>query len=65
MMATLRLVFHMGRVECVTCQVPDSHCGVGGVKDAGCCCWVLLVVVGERRVMGGWLEGIFLILVVV
>lgn len=63
-MATLRLVFHMGRVECVTCQVPDSHCGVGGVKEGGCC-WVLLVVVGGRRVMGGWLEGIFLILVVV
>lgn len=45
MMVTLRLDFHMGRVECVTCHVPVSQSVVGGVK-AG---WARLEVVGGRR----------------
>lgn len=57
-METLRLDFHMGRVECVTCQVPESHCGVGAVKE-GCCWGKWVLVVGGRRVMGGWVDGIF------
>ena len=44
-MVTLRLDFHMGRVECVTCHVPESQSVDGGVK-AG---WGRLEVVGRRR----------------
>ena len=44
-MVTLRLDFHMGRVECVTCHVPESQSVVGGVK-AG---WGRFEVVGGRR----------------
>lgn len=46
---TLRLDFHIGRVECVTCQVPESQVGVGGVKSEG---WGVSVVVGARREIG-------------
>lgn len=28
---TLRFDFHIGRVECVTCHVPESQAGVGGL----------------------------------
>lgn len=44
-MVTLRLSFHMGRVECVTYHVPKSQSVVGGVK-AG---WGRFEVVGGRR----------------
>ena len=37
---TLRLDFHIGSVEWVTCHVPESQVGVGGVKSE--------VVVGAR-----------------
>ena len=47
MIETLRLDFHIGRVECVTCHVPDSHSGEGGVKEGGCG-WCGEVV-GRRR----------------
>ncbi len=50
-MQTLRLDFHMGRVEWVTCQVPESHAGMGAVKEEGCGRWV--EVVGGRREMLG------------
>lgn len=42
-MVTFRLDFHIGRVECVTCHVPESQYVVGGVK-AG---W------GRPEVLGG------------
>ncbi len=42
----LRLDFHIGRVECVTCHVPESQVGGGGVKEGGC---GRGVVVGGRR----------------
>ena len=45
-METLRLDFHMGRVECVTCHVPVSQSVVGGVKVEG---WGRAVEVGGRR----------------
>lgn len=44
-MVTLRLDFHMGRVECVTCHVPESQSVVGGVQ-AG---WGRFEVVGGRK----------------
>lgn len=44
---TFRLDFHMGRVECVTCHVPDSQDVVGGV-NAG---WGRAEVVGGRRLV--------------
>ena len=46
-MVTLRLDFHMGSVECVTCHVPDSQSVVGGV-NAGC---------GRFEVVGGRSES--------
>ena len=49
-METLRLDFHMGRVECVTCHVPCSHSREGGVKEAG---WGRAAVVGGRRMIMG------------
>lgn len=60
-MRTLRLDFHMGSVEWVTCQVPDSHWGVGAVKDGGGCWEWWVDVVGGRReiewiIMGGELR---------
>lgn len=48
-METLRLDFHMGRVEWVTCQVPASQVGEGGSKEGGWGRWV--EVVGGRREM--------------
>ena len=45
MMVTLRLDFHMGRVEFVTCHVPESQSVVGGVQ-AG---WGRSEVVGGRK----------------
>jgi len=42
----LRLDFHIGRVECVTCHVPESQVGGGRVKEGGC---GRGVVVGGRR----------------
>lgn len=61
-MRTLRLDFHMGSVEWVTCQVPESHWGVGAVKEGGCESWV--EVVGGRRetevgAMMGMSDGIW------
>lgn len=47
-MRTLRLDFHMGREECVTCQVSVSHCMVGDLKSAG---GEALEKVGGRMVM--------------
>jgi hypothetical protein len=45
---TLRLDFHIGRVECVTCQVSVSQEIVGGAKFAGV---VALENVGGRIAM--------------
>ena len=47
---TLRLDFHMGRVEWVTCHVPASWVGVGGVKEGGV--GTEVVVGGRRRMVG-------------
>lgn len=35
LIVTFRFDFHIGRLECVTCQVSDSHGMVGIVKLAG------------------------------
>ncbi len=43
-MVTLRFEDHIGRVEWVTCHVPESQSVVGGVK---------LLVVGRGDVVGG------------
>lgn len=43
MMVTLRLEDHIGRVEWVTCHVPESQSVVGGVK----------LVAGRLDVVGG------------
>ena len=43
---TLRLDFHMGSVECVTCHVPKSQSMDGGVKVGD---WIRWRVVGGRR----------------
>lgn len=51
-MATLRAFFHMGRVECVTCQVPRNQSIGGGLKVV--VLEVALDVVGARRVIGEW-----------
>ena len=48
-MVTLRLDFHMGSVEFVTCHVPESQSVVGGVQ-AG---WGRSEVVGGRK-ESGW-----------
>ena len=57
-METLRAFFHMGRVECVTCQVPRSQERGGGVNDTAAlereAAAAAAVVVGERRVTIGW-----------
>lgn len=52
-METLRLDFHIGRVECVTCHVPARKDGEGGVKgkEVGWGRWV--EVVGWRREIVG------------
>ena len=48
LMRTLRFDFHIGRLECVTCQVSVSHSTVGRVKDAGA---VALENVGGRMIV--------------
>ena len=53
-MDTFRAVFHIGREECVTCQVPASQVGVGAVKEEG---GAREVPVGGRRRRGGDAEG--------
>jgi len=45
LMRTLRFDFHMGRLECVTCQVSVSHSTVGRAKAVGA---VALENVGGR-----------------
>jgi len=45
LMRTLRLDFHIGRLECVTCQVSVSHSTVGRAKADGA---VALEKVGGR-----------------
>lgn len=46
-MVTLRLEDHIGRVEWVTCHVPESQSVVGGVK------LLVVAVVGRGDVVGG------------
>ncbi len=48
---TLRALRHMGRVEWVTCQVPESHSVVGGVKFVVVVLGGVVEVDGARRVM--------------
>ena len=52
-MVTLRFDFHMGRVECVTCHVPESQEVVGDANE-GC---GRSVVFGGRRVIGFTMAG--------
>jgi hypothetical protein len=47
-MTTFLFFFHIGRVECVTFQEPDSHVRVGGGSDGDCS--VEERVDGQRRV---------------
>lgn len=52
-METLRAFFHIGSVECVTCQVPRSQGRGGGVNAGGALEEVLekALIVGARRVI--------------
>lgn len=48
-MRTFRDFFHMGKVECVTFQVPESH-----EREGGGIIWgVVGRVEGARRIIGG------------
>jgi hypothetical protein len=53
-METLRAFFHIGSVECVTCQVPRSQGRGGGVNAVVALEVALELVVGARRVICGW-----------
>jgi hypothetical protein len=58
-METLRAFFHMGSVECVTCQVPRSQGRGGGVNTVVALEEVVVkLVVGARKVIcAGTVEG--------
>ena len=43
---TSDFVFHIGKVECVTCHIPFSHAIDGEVKEEG---WDAVLKVGGRR----------------
>ena len=51
-MLTLRLDFHIGRVECVTCHLPERKERGGGVKKAEVEEEEDGELVGRRRVIG-------------
>lgn len=51
---TLRFDFHIGSVEWVTCHVPESQAGVGGMKSEA---WGRSVVVGARMSIWEAMDG--------
>lgn len=51
---TLRFNFHIGSVEWVTCHVPESQAGVGGVNFEA---WGRSVVVGARMAIREAMDG--------
>lgn len=58
MIETLRFDRHIGKVEWVTCQVPSSRVGVGGVKVEGP---GKAAPVGGRSIIGEAIMGVAIV----